>query len=110
LTIDGRTLGSIAYLAPAGSVAGFSLLYWLLAAITAASASLLNLVLPILALAEGWAVYGERLNFSLALGPAAQSGQQRALAGTDTSPQRHETGQFESNSDPDARPAGILTV
>jgi len=67
-TLDGRTLGSIAYLALAGSVAGFSLLYWLLARITAVSTSLLNLALPILALIEGWAVYGERLNLSLALG------------------------------------------
>ena len=70
LVLDGRTLGSIAYLALAGSVAGFSLLYWLLARITAVSASLLNLALPILALIEGWAVYGERLNLSLAVGSA----------------------------------------
>lgn len=70
LELDGRTLGSIAYLALAGSVAGFSLLYWLLTRITAVSASLLNLALPILALIEGWAVYGERLNLSLALGSA----------------------------------------
>jgi drug/metabolite transporter (DMT)-like permease len=68
LTLDARTLGSIAYLAIAGSVAGFTLLYWLLARITAVSTSLLNLALPILALLEGWAVYGERLNLSLALG------------------------------------------
>jgi drug/metabolite transporter (DMT)-like permease len=68
LTLDGRTLGSIAYLALAGSVAGFSLLYWLLQRISAVSVSLLNLVLPILALLEGWAVYGEHLNLSLALG------------------------------------------
>ncbi len=68
LALDGRTLGSIAYLALAGSVAGFSLLYWLLQRISVVSVSLLNLVLPILALIEGWAVYGERLNLSLALG------------------------------------------
>jgi drug/metabolite transporter (DMT)-like permease len=68
LALDGRTLGSIAYLAVAGSVAGFSLLYWLVARITVVSLSLLNLVLPILALVEGWAVYGESLNLSLALG------------------------------------------
>jgi drug/metabolite transporter (DMT)-like permease len=68
LALDGRTLGSIAYLALAGSVAGFSLLYWLVARITLVSLSLLNLVLPILALVEGWAVYGESLNLSLALG------------------------------------------
>jgi drug/metabolite transporter (DMT)-like permease len=68
LELDGRTLGSIAYLAVAGSVAGFSLLYWLVARITVVSLSLLNLVLPILALVEGWAVYGESLNLSLALG------------------------------------------
>ncbi len=46
LELDGRTLGSIAYLALAGSVAGFSLLYWLLTQITAVSASLLNLACP----------------------------------------------------------------
>jgi drug/metabolite transporter (DMT)-like permease len=68
LALDGRTLGSIAYLALAGSVAGFALLYWLLARIKAVSVSLLNLVLPILALLEGWAVYGEPLNLSLVLG------------------------------------------
>ena len=68
LALDGRTLGSIAYLALAGSVAGFSLLYWLLRRITVVSVSLLNLCLPILALIEGWAVYGEQLNLSLALG------------------------------------------
>ena len=70
LTLDGRTLGSIAYLAVAGSVAGFSLLFWLLSRITATSASLLNLVLPILALLEGWAIYDEDLNASLAVGSA----------------------------------------
>jgi drug/metabolite transporter (DMT)-like permease len=68
LALDGRTLGSIAYLALAGSVTGFSLLYWLLRRLTVVSVSLLNLVLPILALIEGWAVYGEQLNLSLALG------------------------------------------
>lgn len=68
LALDERTLGSIAYLALAGSVAGFSLLYWLLQRISAVSMSLLNLVLPILALLEGWAVYGERLNVSVGLG------------------------------------------
>jgi len=70
LTLDGRTLGSIAYLSVAGSVAGFSLLYWLVSRITLVSLSLLNLVLPILALVEGWAVYGESLNPSLAVGSA----------------------------------------
>jgi drug/metabolite transporter (DMT)-like permease len=70
LTLDGRTLGSIAYLAIAGSVTGFTLLYWLLARLTVVSTSLLNLALPILALVEGWAVYGERLNLLLALGSA----------------------------------------
>ena len=34
----------------------------------------------------------------------------RAPAGTDTSLQRHARGQFESRSDPDARPFEILTV
>lgn len=66
--LDGRTLGSIAYLAFAGSVLGFALLYWLLGRIGAVPASLLNLVLPILALAEGAVLYGEPLNVSLGLG------------------------------------------
>lgn len=70
LTLDGRTLGAIAYLALAGSALGFSLLFWLLRRIGAVSASLLNLVLPILALLEGWALYGEPLNLSLGLGSA----------------------------------------
>jgi drug/metabolite transporter (DMT)-like permease len=70
LTLDGRTLGSIAYLALAGSVFGFTLLFWLLSRITATSASLLNLVLPILALLEGWAIYDEELNASVAVGSA----------------------------------------
>ncbi len=37
-------------------------------------------------------------------GPAAHCGQERERAGIDTSLQRHEPGQFESKSDPDARP------
>jgi drug/metabolite transporter (DMT)-like permease len=70
LTLDARTLGSVAYLAVAGSVLGFALLFFLLDRVGAVPAALLNLVLPILALLEGALVYGEPLNASLAIGSA----------------------------------------
>lgn len=68
VALDAKTLGSIVYLAFAGSVLGFAVLFWLLGRIGAVSASFLNLILPLLALVEGWALYGEPLNLSLGLG------------------------------------------
>lgn len=74
LTLDARTLGSIAYLGVAGTVVAFGLYFWLIRRLSAVSASLITLVLPILALVEGHVVYGEPLNAWVGAGTAVVAG------------------------------------
>ncbi len=68
LTLDARTLGSIAYMSLVGSVATFVLLYWLLGKVRAVSAAMIDLALPILTLLGGWAFYGEPLSIGVLVG------------------------------------------
>jgi drug/metabolite transporter (DMT)-like permease len=69
-TFDPRTVASTLYLAFAGSVLPFAALIWLLHRVRAFTVSLLNLVLPVVAVFEGWAVYGEHVNGSIVIGAA----------------------------------------
>lgn len=68
LRLDAATLGSIAYLALPGSVLPYAGVIWLLKRSSAFSVGLVSLVLPVIALFEGWAVYSERLDWSMVLG------------------------------------------
>lgn len=70
VTPDARTLGSIAYLALLGSVAGFALYFRVLRSIGAVTVSLVTLVIPILALVEGALIYDEPLNAWVGAGTA----------------------------------------
>jgi putative membrane protein PagO len=70
VALDVRTLGSIAYLSLAGSVATFVLLFWLLGRVRAVSVATIDLTLPLLALLEGHLFYGEPLSASVAVGAA----------------------------------------
>jgi drug/metabolite transporter (DMT)-like permease len=66
--LDASTLGSIAYLAVIGTVLGFGLFFWLLARLTVVEVSLQSLIVPVLALVWGSALYGEPLNAWVAVG------------------------------------------
>jgi drug/metabolite transporter (DMT)-like permease len=68
VTLDVRTLGSIAYMALAGSVTTFVLLYWLLGRVRAVAAAQIDLALPLLTLVEGWLFYGEPVTASVVAG------------------------------------------
>jgi drug/metabolite transporter (DMT)-like permease len=68
LALDARTLGAIAYLSIAGSVAVFVLLYWLLGKVRAVSVALADLALPVLTPLAGWAFYGEPLTSAVMVG------------------------------------------
>lgn len=68
LRLDVATLGSIAYLATLGTVLPFAGLLWLLKRSAASSVGLLGLVIPVIALFEGWLLLSEPLDWSLVVG------------------------------------------
>ena len=74
IALDARTLGSIAFLGIVGSVVAFALYFWLLRRIGTLTASMLTLLLPILALVEGAIVYDEPLNWWVGAGTAVVAG------------------------------------
>jgi drug/metabolite transporter (DMT)-like permease len=66
--LDAATIASVLYLALVGTVVGFTFFGWLIPRIGAVELSLMTLVVPLLALVWGSALYGEPLNLSLAVG------------------------------------------
>lgn len=70
LVFDARSLGALLYLAVFGSALTFTVYYWLLARVTAGSASLISYLIPIVAVALGAALFDEPLRPRLVGGSA----------------------------------------
>jgi len=65
-----RAVGSILYLAVLGSVVAFVVYYSLLKQVAVSTLALISYVFPVVAVALGWAILGERLDATAAVGTA----------------------------------------
>ena len=68
ISLDAVTLGSIVYLALLGTVLPYTGMVWLLKKSSAGTVGLLGLILPVIALFEGWALLSEPLDAALIIG------------------------------------------
>jgi drug/metabolite transporter (DMT)-like permease len=74
IDLNVATLGSIAYLALPGTVLPYAGMVWLLKRSSAGTVGLLGLVLPVIALFEGWLFLSEPLDWALVVGAAVVIG------------------------------------
>jgi drug/metabolite transporter (DMT)-like permease len=70
IDLNAATLGSIVYLALPGTVLPYAGMVWLLKRSSAGTVGLLGLVLPVIALFEGWLFLSEPLDWALVVGAA----------------------------------------
>lgn len=68
ISLNAATIGSILYLALPGTVLPYAGMVWLLKKSSASTVGLLGLILPVIALFEGWALLAEPLDWALVVG------------------------------------------
>lgn len=69
-TVSVKSFGAVVYLAVMGSLAGFTLFFYILQKMSPSAVSLITLVTPVLALLLGATVAGETISFSVIIGTA----------------------------------------